>query len=223
MAFSELTTAQVIGRADTLTKRQAREIKEAVNRDLRREGMDYGVIEPTGQDPSAPEPKPKSDTFETSEIQPNVFVDDADGHHAPSSSGMPSTLSAPEMSDAIPLRRSRSRSQSMSRKRRTILNDPDAAPPPTPSTASLAQHLPFSVIAPEVLPLNSQSPLCREYTWGTVNVVDSAHCDFGLLHRTLLQHHLRSFRDATKAFYEAYRTEQLVVRRLTQAQSQTTG
>lgn len=200
-----------------MTKRQLKEVKEALTRDLKREGLDYGVLEPVTESELATSPTTENGNGPTygSALDDDPSFDSSARPGRPAS--IPKSPSAPHLGAGLPLQRTRSRRQSLSRKRRTILNDPEAAPAPSPCTAVLASHLPFALIAPEALPaVDALSPLIREFPWGVVNVTDSEHCDFGLLVQSLLQHHLRSFRESTKGFYERYRTEQLISRRMTQ-------
>lgn len=186
---------------------------------MRREGLDYGVLEPVNSDTPVQSPRERGEPppfpipdLPTTEISSQSNEQETLGVHKSSSSS-----AELQISPATPLRRSRSRTQSLSRRRRTIFNDPEVVPPPTPSTANLAQHLPFSMIAPESLPTTQNSPLVREYPWGSINVMNPEHCDFGLVFQTLINHHIREFRAATKTLYEAYRTQQLIERRLSQA------
>lgn len=207
--------SQIIAKADTLTKEQLREVKETLTKDLKREGLDYGVLEPLA-DADASSSAGETHPSAVSDIS-HAGTAIADGAlEAPSAAiNVPRSLSAPHLGNGLPLQRTRSRRQSLSRRRRTLLNDPEAVPPPPAPTARVAQHLPFAVIAPEALPMSATSPLIREYPWGVINVTDPDHSDFGLVSQCLLHHHLRSFREATKTFYETFRTEQLVARRLT--------
>jgi len=49
----------------------------------------------------------------------------------------------------------------------------------------------------------------RKYRWGSIHVLNPAHCDFATLRTCLLQTHVEDLREATNRKYEAYRSEML--------------
>ncbi|KAF9077736.1 septin family protein [Rhodocollybia butyracea] len=56
----------------------------------------------------------------------------------------------------------------------------------------------------------------RKFRWGTIDVLDPAHCDFAALRTAVLSTHLRVLKVHTKeVLYEKYRTEKLLARRAT--------
>jgi len=57
----------------------------------------------------------------------------------------------------------------------------------------------------------------RKYRWGTIDVVDPAHCDVGVLRGAILGSHLKALKTQTReVLYEKFRTEKLLARRATQ-------
>lgn len=62
---------------------------------------------------------------------------------------------------------------------------------------------------------NSKSVLGRRYPWAVVECCNPAHCDFSQLKTTLLSTHRDMLRlDTFERFYEQYRTEQLLNRKV---------
>jgi hypothetical protein len=56
----------------------------------------------------------------------------------------------------------------------------------------------------------------RKYKWGTLDVLDPAHCDFVALRTAVLSTHFRGLKVNTReVLYERYRTEKLLARRAT--------
>ena len=56
----------------------------------------------------------------------------------------------------------------------------------------------------------------RKYKWGTLDVLDPAHCDFVALRTAVLSTHFRGLKVNTReVLYEKYRTEKLLARRAT--------
>ncbi|QRV77659.1 Septin-9 [Ceratobasidium sp. AG-Ba] len=57
----------------------------------------------------------------------------------------------------------------------------------------------------------------RKYRWGTIDVLDPAHCDVGVLRSVVLGSHMNALKTHTReVLYEKYRTEKLLARRATQ-------
>ncbi|KAG8745844.1 hypothetical protein FRC10_006871 [Ceratobasidium sp. 414] len=57
----------------------------------------------------------------------------------------------------------------------------------------------------------------RKYRWGTIDVVDPAHCDVGVLRGVVLGSHMKALKTQTReVLYEKFRTEKLLARRATQ-------
>ncbi|KAG8780718.1 hypothetical protein FRC12_022646 [Ceratobasidium sp. 428] len=57
----------------------------------------------------------------------------------------------------------------------------------------------------------------RKYRWGTIDVLDPAHCDVGVLRGVVLGSHLNALKVHTReVLYERFRTEKLLARRATQ-------
>ncbi|KAH7099582.1 Septin-domain-containing protein [Auriculariales sp. MPI-PUGE-AT-0066] len=56
----------------------------------------------------------------------------------------------------------------------------------------------------------------RRYRWGTIDVLDPAHCDFAALRTAVLNTHLKQLKATTRdVLYEQFRTEKLLARRAT--------
>ncbi|VDC04439.1 unnamed protein product [Peniophora sp. CBMAI 1063] len=67
--------------------------------------------------------------------------------------------------------------------------------------------------APETL----RGVFTRAYRWGTVDVLNPAHCDFAALRVAVLSTHMKMLKTHTReVLYERFRTEKLLVRRATQ-------
>lgn len=67
-------------------------------------------------------------------------------------------------------------------------------------------------------PADLQGQFVRRYRWGTIDVLDPAHCDFVALRAAVLGSHMRALKKNTKeVLYEKYRTEKLLARRATSA------
>lgn len=57
----------------------------------------------------------------------------------------------------------------------------------------------------------------RKYRWGTIDVLDPAHCDVGVLRGVVMGSHLKALKTNTReVLYERFRTEKLLARRATQ-------
>ncbi|KAG9126643.1 hypothetical protein FRC07_002656, partial [Ceratobasidium sp. 392] len=57
----------------------------------------------------------------------------------------------------------------------------------------------------------------RKYRWGTIDVLDPAHCDVSVLRGVILGSHLNTLKIHTReVLYEKFRTEKLLARRATQ-------
>lgn len=89
--------------------------------------------------------------------------------------------------------------------------------PVSPSSHSVnlkatAVPLPYSGGPPEDL----KGIFVRKFRWGSVDVLEPAHCDFAALRTAVLSTHLRMLKTHTKeVLYEKYRTEKLLARRAT--------
>lgn len=57
------------------------------------------------------------------------------------------------------------------------------------------------------------SPFTRMFRWGTIDILNSSHCDFVPLRTSIFGSHLKALRKETKEKYERYRTEKLLIRR----------
>ncbi|EUC63443.1 septin family protein-loop GTPase, partial [Rhizoctonia solani AG-3 Rhs1AP] len=56
----------------------------------------------------------------------------------------------------------------------------------------------------------------RKYRWGTIDVLDPAHCDVGVLRGVALGSHMKALKTHTReVLYERFRTEKLLARRAT--------
>ncbi|KAG8977579.1 hypothetical protein FRB90_008754 [Tulasnella sp. 427] len=67
-------------------------------------------------------------------------------------------------------------------------------------------------------PADLQGKFVRRYRWGTIDVLDPAHCDFVALRAAVLGSHMRALKKNTKeVLYEKFRTEKLLARRATSA------
>ncbi|CEL62540.1 Septin-9 OS=Homo sapiens GN=SEPT9 PE=1 SV=2 [Rhizoctonia solani AG-1 IB] len=56
----------------------------------------------------------------------------------------------------------------------------------------------------------------RKYRWGTIDVLDPAHCDVGVLRGVILGSHMKALKTHTReVMYERFRTEKLLARRAT--------
>ncbi|KAI8987011.1 Septin-domain-containing protein [Pilobolus umbonatus] len=63
--------------------------------------------------------------------------------------------------------------------------------------------------------LSKSAILGRKYPWANVECANPTHCDFSLLRHSLLKYHRDMLRvDTFEHFYEKYRTEQLLKRRM---------
>ncbi|KAB5595919.1 Septin-9 [Ceratobasidium theobromae] len=57
----------------------------------------------------------------------------------------------------------------------------------------------------------------RKYRWGTIDVLDPAHCDVGVLRGVILGSHMKALKTHSReVLYERFRTEKLLARRATQ-------
>ncbi|KAK0552944.1 hypothetical protein OC846_001524 [Tilletia horrida] len=93
--------------------------------------------------------------------------------------------------------------------------------PGPPGLATLkkqaATMVPFALISPEpprlsnpsTLPPSNEPSLTRKYRWGSIHVLNPAHCDFAMLRTCLLQTHVEDLKEATNRKYEGYRSEML--------------
>ncbi|KAN0087630.1 Septin domain containing protein [Tylopilus felleus] len=78
---------------------------------------------------------------------------------------------------------------------------------PTPSRKS-------TVLTPP--PESLKGVFTRKFRWGTVDVLDPAHCDFAALRTAILLTHMKVLKIHTReVLYEKYRTEKLLAKRAT--------
>ncbi|KAG0344237.1 hypothetical protein BG004_004618, partial [Podila humilis] len=96
-------------------------------------------------------------------------------------------------------------------------DDDDLDPEILEEKAALQSMSPFTVISQEegidLFDDQGQKIQGREFSWGTVNVLDSKHCDLGSLRSALLLSHRTELKEITYGFYyEKYRTERLMAR-----------
>jgi len=84
--------------------------------------------------------------------------------------------------------------------------------PPTPASVQSTRGLAYLEGPPDDL----RGVFIRKFRWGTVDVLDPAHCDFAALRTAVLSTHLKVLKNHTKeVLYEKYRTEKLLARRAT--------
>ncbi|KAF9029812.1 hypothetical protein BDZ89DRAFT_1091724 [Hymenopellis radicata] len=88
-----------------------------------------------------------------------------------------------------------------------------AAVPQTPASVHSGRNTMVFLQGP---PEDLKGVFVRKFRWGTVDVLDPAHCDFSALRTTVLSTHLKVLKTHTKeVLYEKYRTEKLLARRAT--------
>jgi hypothetical protein len=133
LVYFHSAQSQVIARADELTSARLAEVKAAVSRALRREGLGWGVL-----DVAAPI---RSSEDDVAQLPPPLPTDAAAIVAAQAAANGASALEPP-----IPLIRTRSRSRSVTRARRTLVAEDEV---PAPDTAALQEMLPFALLAPE--------------------------------------------------------------------------
>lgn len=95
--------------------------------------------------------------------------------------------------------------------------DDDLDPEILEEKALLQSMTPFTVISQEEgIDLQDEKGnriQGREFPWGTLNCLDSKHCDLGGLRSALLLSHRSELKEITYGFfYEKYRTERLMAR-----------
>ncbi|KAF7298964.1 Septin family p-loop GTPase [Mycena indigotica] len=84
--------------------------------------------------------------------------------------------------------------------------------PPTPGSVVSNRGLAYLEGPPDTL----RGVFLRKFRWGTVDVLDPAHCDYAALRTAVLSTHLKVLKNHTKeVLYEKYRTEKLLARRAT--------
>nr|GAT60217.1 septin family p-loop GTPase [Mycena chlorophos] len=92
-----------------------------------------------------------------------------------------------------------------------VVSTEDAIPP-TPGSVVSNRGLAYLEGPPE----NLRGLFIRKFRWGTVDVLDPAHCDYSALRTAVLSTHLKVLKNHTKeVLYEKYRTEKLLARRAT--------
>ena len=154
---------QIIARADELTSARLAEIRAAVARDFRREGLSYGVLH---HNETASNNLADSATLsKPTNVTSSVMIKSQSAPELPVVLDAPPLPNGDSHNDDIkvlqpPLVRIRSRSIT----RRKALGNLELDLP-TPSTAALQKSLPFALMAPEVManqPFDS-APLTRLY------------------------------------------------------------
>jgi len=85
--------------------------------------------------------------------------------------------------------------------------------------ANAQSQVPFSIIAPEDAAITDPNTgdriRGRQYAWGIIDCLNPKHCDFVVLRNVLLSSHRKLFKDiTTELFYEQYRTERLMARKV---------
>jgi cell division control protein 11 len=85
--------------------------------------------------------------------------------------------------------------------------------------ANAQSQVPFSIIAPEDATIKDPNTgnviRGRQYAWGIIDCLNPKHCDFVVLRNVLLSSHRKLFKDiTTEVFYEQYRTERLMARKV---------
>jgi len=104
--------------------------------------------------------------------------------------------------------------------RRSWSSVPPSSFPATYQTPQNVQSLAAAAAAvtSEYGPLRTfpRGQFIRKYKWGTLDVLDPAHCDFVALRTAVLSTHFRGLKVNTReVLYERYRTEKLLARRAT--------
>ncbi|CAE6512179.1 unnamed protein product [Rhizoctonia solani] len=101
--------------------------------------------------------------------------------------------------------------------------------PPQPPSRSPSTYATPGVLPPSswrggagAVPNSSFTKACprgqftRKYRWGTIDVLDPAHCDVGVLNGVVLGSHMKALKTHTReVLYERFRTEKLLARRAT--------
>ncbi|KAJ7069728.1 septin family protein [Mycena amicta] len=84
--------------------------------------------------------------------------------------------------------------------------------PPTPGSVVSNRGLAYLEGPPDDL----RGVFVRKFRWGTVDILDPAHCDYAALRTAVLSTHLKVLKNHTKeVLYEKFRTEKLLARRAT--------
>lgn len=85
--------------------------------------------------------------------------------------------------------------------------------PPSPTTDHAETGLPY-MLSPQHIAMRGR--FVRRYRWGTIDVLDPAHCDFASLRTAVFNTHMKALKANTKdVLYEQFRTEKLLARRAT--------
>ncbi|RHZ81337.1 hypothetical protein Glove_121g66 [Diversispora epigaea] len=98
--------------------------------------------------------------------------------------------------------------------------DEEVAEPEVAEVVTNVQsYIPFSLVAPEDAtitdPSTGEKIRGRQYAWGIIDCLNPKHCDFVVLRNVLLSSHRKLFKDITlEVFYEQYRTERLMARKV---------
>ncbi|KAH9922835.1 uncharacterized protein BXZ73DRAFT_104066 [Epithele typhae] len=86
----------------------------------------------------------------------------------------------------------------------------------TPSEGHSGAYHSMALPVPARAPADLRGVFVRRFRWGTVDVLDPAHCDFSALRTAVLSTHIKMLKIRTKeVLYEKYRTEKLLARRAT--------
>jgi hypothetical protein len=172
-----------------LTSERLLEVKEAVRRDLKREGLGFGVIASQGidvrergdedEDHEDEHPKP-ANGGESTDVIPNGHV-------------RPASVTDSEGQQTEPVKiiriRSRSHSETSGRHRRPSAAAADEEDVVESDEDSYEHLMPFAVLSPED-PTGRRNGVekvfVRRYKWGEIEVLNPEHCDFTPLRATLL-------------------------------------
>ncbi|KAF8627466.1 hypothetical protein AX17_006278 [Amanita inopinata Kibby_2008] len=85
--------------------------------------------------------------------------------------------------------------------------------PQSPVSLISSKHMPLPLGPPEDL----KGVFVRKFRWGMIDALDPNHCDFSALRTAVLSTHMKLLKVHTKeVLYEKFRTEKLLVRRVTQ-------
>ncbi|KAF1800753.1 Septin-domain-containing protein [Mucor lusitanicus] len=210
MLSTRVNIIPVIGKSDTLTVAQREQIKSV----FRREIFDilqipiYGYIDVDDdgeeQDASSAQQQPHQMNRMLNMLQECVEEDkDEDaGALIDYLHSMPFTLVGyeedPETGRPLNL------ANTVTNNSRLLDEDEDMASPVTPSSRRTSSRM-----------NSKQHVLGRRYPWAVVECCNPTHCDFSQLKSTLLSTHRDMLRlDTFERFYEQYRTEQLLNRKV---------
>ncbi|KZT09111.1 uncharacterized protein LAESUDRAFT_756755 [Laetiporus sulphureus 93-53] len=88
------------------------------------------------------------------------------------------------------------------------------ASPVTPTSPISHRNLPLPYLAGP--PADLKGMFTRKFRWGTIDVLNPAHCDFAAMRIAVLSTHLKMLKIRTReVLYEQFRTEKLLAKRAT--------